>query len=108
MLVQVTFLAPELPHGQSEESRQSKRLLVPRQLVDESPEGTFVWVADPAATARRQRITLGSAGTDELIEVIEGLKVTDRLISGGREGLRDGLRIRITGEDPKLGIADRT
>ena len=116
MLVQVTFLAPEPSGDRSEQSQQSKRLLVPRQLVEETPEGTFVWVADPASTARRQKVTLGSGGTaslaaggtEELIEVVEGLKVTDRLISGGRKGLHDGLRIRITSEDPTLGIADRT
>ena len=105
MLVQVTFLAPQTSGHGSEASQPPERLLVPRQLVEQTPEGAFVWRADAAGTARRQRVVLGQAGTDELIEVTEGLNVADKLISGGREGLRDGERIKITAEDPTIGVS---
>ncbi len=98
MLVQLTFLAPPAPKSADAPS-QVLRLLVPRQLVESGEGGARVWVTDQAAgVARLKSIKLGAAAGD-LVEVVEGLDVTDRLISSGREGLRDGQRITITGED---------
>lgn len=77
---------------------------MPRPLVESAGEGTRVWVADADGTARRQSVRLGKAGTADLIEVVEGLNPTDKLISGGREGLSDGDRIAITGEDTRIGL----
>ena len=102
MLVQVTFLAPEESATGSESSQPPRRLLVPRQLVEEAPEGNTVWIAGAEGAARRQRVTLGNTGSAALVEVIEGLTATDKLISGGRAGLRDNQRIKITGEDSTL------
>jgi hypothetical protein len=45
-------------------------------------------------------VLLGAAGTEELVEVVEGLASTDRLIASGREGLTDGARINVLGEEP--------
>ena len=103
MLVTATFQAPERPGGQPDGTEQ-QRLLVPRQLVESEGDAHAVWVADPSGVARRRAIRLGRAGTDELIEAVEGLTPTDRLISGGREGLTDGERITITGEDAGIGV----
>lgn len=111
MLVQVTFLAPPSttpPSG----GTPPLRLLVPRSLVDsgEGKEmggmGPHVWLADQAGgIARCRPIKLGTALQGELIEVLEGLTPADKLIAGGREGLRDGDRIKVTGEDPTLGTS---
>lgn len=99
MLVHATFLAPERPAGSSEQGEEPMRLLVPRPLVENSDGETTVWLADRLTrTARRQAVVLGSAGTEHLVEVVEGLNAMDRLVAGGREGLRHGDRIRITGE----------
>jgi len=103
MLVQATFFAV----GQSESPKQAaarQRLLVPRQLVEKTEQGAAVWVADAAGTARRKIVKPGGAVWADLIEVVEGLYPTDKLISGGRESLSDGQRIRIAGEDQNLGI----
>ncbi|REK24981.1 MAG: HlyD family efflux transporter periplasmic adaptor subunit [Planctomycetota bacterium] len=103
MLAQVEFLAPE-QQGDQEESEDRMRLLIPRQLVAASGGASQVWVADQETrTARVRTITLGRAGTDELVEVTKGLTPTDKLISGGREGLTDNQRIRIASEDGMLG-----
>jgi RND family efflux transporter MFP subunit len=99
MLVQVTFLAPAAPRAGERES-ESLRLLVPRLLVESGDGGAYVWVADQAAgVARRKAVTLGPAGDADLVEVVEGLTAADKLIAGGREGIRDGERIQVTGED---------
>ncbi len=106
MLVQVTFLAPPKSGGKPEGSEDPLRLLVPRQLIETVEGGTRVWIADRVLkVARRQTVKLGRAGTEELIEVVEGLTAADKLIAGGREGLQDGTRIKITGEDTTLGVA---
>ncbi|MHB8861915.1 MAG: efflux RND transporter periplasmic adaptor subunit [Pirellulaceae bacterium] len=105
MLVQVTFLAAEQPGGKSDQSEEPLRLLVPRPLVETSDGGSYVWVADRlSGTARRQAVTLGRAGTDQLVEAVDGLNAMDKLIAGGREGLRHGDRITVTGEDSTLGL----
>ncbi|MFH5806797.1 efflux RND transporter periplasmic adaptor subunit, partial [Alienimonas sp. DA493] len=98
MLVKATFLAPptdEEPVG--EEKRE--RLLVPRRLVAGEGGAAAIWVAGPDGLARRRSVTLGEAGTEDLVEVTDGLRPTDKLLAGGREGLEDGDRIEITGED---------
>jgi hypothetical protein len=108
MLVQVTFLAPEKPKNKLEGSEEPLRLLVPRQLVETSDGGIHVWVADRVNdVARLQAIKLGQAGTEQLVEVVEGLNSMDKLIAGGREGLKAGERITVTGEDTTLGITDQ-
>jgi HlyD family secretion protein len=106
MLVQVTFLAPRKPDAKSEDSQSPLRLLVPRQLVESVEGQARVWVADRAGkVARRRTVKLGRARTEALIEVVEGLTATDKLIAGGRVGLEDGARIKIAGEDATLGVA---
>ena len=106
MLVTATFLAPEQqPGSESNDSEQQERLLAPRQLVESAGDGHAIWVADPSGVARRQSVRLGNAGTDALVEVIEGLTPTDRLISEGRVGLGDGDRVTIAGEDGSIGMA---
>lgn len=106
MLVQVTFIAPESPAQKTKSSEDPLRLLVPRQLITNGEGGAHVWVADlDAQRARKQTITLGKAGTDDLIEVTQGLNPLDKLVAGGREGLEPGERIRVTGEDSSLGIS---
>jgi len=102
MLVQATFFAVGQP-GDPEKAAARQRLLVPRQLVEKTEQGGAVWVADVADTARRKIVKTGSAVSAELIEIVEGLHPTDKLISGGRESLRDGQRIRIAGEDQNFG-----
>lgn len=104
MLVTATFLAPDQGGSDSEEDRRRKRLLVPRQLVESSGDGPAVWTAAAGGVARRKRVRLGQAGTEALVEAVEGLNPTDKLISGGRAGLADGDRVTITGEDSSMGL----
>lgn len=109
MLAQVTFLSPERPEDPSTDSEQRLRILVPRSLVDSSSGSPNVWVADRLQKAARlQNVTLGRAGTEQLVEVTAGVTPTDKLISGGRESLHDGQRVSIVGEDLSLGMLPQT
>lgn len=104
MLCQVTFLAPPQSSGKPGVDSDPYRLLIPRQLVETLDGTNRVWLVDlPAGAARRRSVTLGVAA-GELVEVVSGLGSTDRLIVDGREGLEDGDRVRVVGEDQTLGI----
>lgn len=109
MLAQVTFLAPAQTAEVAPEERERLRILVPRDLlVDGEGDGASVWIADlDRNIARLQVVKAGKAGTDELIEVAEGLDPTVKLIVGGRESLTANARIRVTGQDASLGASRR-
>ncbi|MGL4554952.1 MAG: efflux RND transporter periplasmic adaptor subunit [Gemmataceae bacterium] len=101
MLCQVTFLSS--PPSGTPRGEAAQRLLVPKQLIDSGA----VWVVDQlTGTARRRHVVVGLSSGD-LVEVISGLAAQDKLIAGGREGLKDSTRVRVTGEDESLGIAAR-
>jgi len=103
MLVQVTFLSVA-PASPAKDEAPPLRLLVPRSLVDQSGEAPFVWVADQAAgVARRRAVKLGHGANEGLVEVVQGLNATDKVIASGRDGLSDGGRITVTGEEPTPG-----
>jgi hypothetical protein len=97
--VDVTFLAPKAPES-TEEPTQEMKLYVPGQLILQEEAGDFVWVADQSdQRARKTLVQTGLAGSNGLVEIKQGLTMTSRLIVGGIEGLEDGQRIKITGEE---------
>jgi HlyD family secretion protein len=98
MLVDVTFLAPKSRQGDSTPS-DSLRLFIPERVITRDGGESFVWAADQSAgVARRTPVELCEAGPDGFVEVTRGLNVTSRIIASGYNDLRDGQRIRITGE----------
>ena len=104
MLAQVTFLAPPQPEGTAAVNEPPLRLLVPRPLVADAGERRIeCGLPTPrAGVARRQPVQLGRAGTDQLVEVVQGLDPTSKLIVAGRESLTVGARIRVVGDDQSL------
>lgn len=103
MLVTATFLAPTVEQP-DEGSEQSERMFVPSELVHSSDSQDFVWIVDANQTARRRAVTLGAEDTDGLVEVQSGLRVTDKLIVNGAEEIEQGDPVRVTADDPSLGI----
>lgn len=100
MLVDVTFLAPATPEQPDEPTREL-RLYVPGQLVQ---EGGFVWVADQSdGIARKIKVETGRPGNGGLVEVKEGLTVSNRLITNHLDELNSGERITVIGEDSAFG-----
>jgi RND family efflux transporter MFP subunit len=99
MLVDVTFLAPPEEQDNTEVVEQT-RIYVPQQFVQQDDAGTFVWVADQSArVARRVPVETGVVGNDGITEIVGGLTIASRVIASGHEGLQDGDRIRIVGEE---------
>jgi len=107
MLVTTTFLAPPTI-GEREKSSELERLLVPKELVEGQGSASTIWIVDALGQARARRIRVGRAITSELVEVLDGLSPTDKLIAGERQGLQDGERVQISGEDTRLGIRTST
>ncbi len=98
MLVTATFLAPPTPESQLDEVQETERLLVPRDLVVTSEQGTAVWIVTADGTAALQSVTLGKAGTEELVEVVSGVDPTSKIIATGQQGLEVGTAVEIVGE----------
>lgn len=103
MLVTATFLAPKTAIT-SDEPNQIQRILVPQQLVQSGDSGSFAWVVNANEQAIRKTLTVGSASHDGLVEIVQGLNVTDKLISSGVENLEPGDAVTVTGEDQTIGV----
>lgn len=107
MLVTATFLAPPQPESEKEKQQEYERILVPRQLILREGDGSSLWIVDPDGIARRVTVRLGKAGTDELIEVMEGVRPTDKLITSSTANLEPGSRVMIASEDASIGLTGR-
>lgn len=99
MLMDVTFLAVQESKADTKSSKEM-RLYLPSSLVREGDAGPFVWLADQSAgVARKTPVKTGAVGMDGLIEITDGLAISSRIITSDTEDLRDGDRIRVTGEE---------
>lgn len=107
MLVQVTFLAPPSPDG-SDSLSPPLRLLAPRSLVEGDKDQARAWVVDQQrGVARLRNLRLGPLASQGLVQVLAGFAPGDRIISSGRDGLKDGQRVRIVSEDPSFGTGGK-
>ncbi len=101
MLVEVTFLASTAQDTPPQATEA--RLYVPQKLVRRDEAGSHVWVADQSAgRALKTRIELGSRKVQQMLEVVNGLDPTSRLVATSLDALRDGQRIVVTGEADEL------
>ena len=74
-------------------------MLVLENLILNEGGTSFVWVANQTTgVAEKTEIELGQRGNDGMVEILSGLDIGSRLISGGGDGLVDGQRIKVTGE----------
>jgi multidrug efflux pump subunit AcrA (membrane-fusion protein) len=68
--------------------------VIPREAVINSYGSWFVFALDQGGAARRRTVVLGLESED-LIEVLEGLELGDRVVSAGQNFLSDGDPVRI-------------
>ena len=78
-------------------SAQSDTVILPVGVVINSPDGTFVFVAEAAeksgeAVARRRAVSLGEL-SQRGVEVVDGLQPGDHVITAGITVIRDGQRV---------------
>jgi len=108
MLVDVTFLSQKSASQETrDQRREMARIFVPEQLIRTNDHGdSYVWLADQSAkVARKLIVQVGLNSGSGLVEVRGELKISDRLIASGTDDLTDRCRIRITSEEPNIGVA---
>jgi multidrug efflux pump subunit AcrA (membrane-fusion protein) len=102
MLVTATFLAPDGGGGASD---HRDRIFIPEQLVRTGQSGSSaVWIVDPNDLAQQRVVALGQLTTDGLVEVVDGLNVTDKLVASDPSALKPGRPVNVAGEDVQLGM----
>ena len=74
---------------------QPPKLLVPEAAVQYAEGATFLFQVEDGAL-RRIRVTLGE-GSDGRIEILEGVRGGETIVSGDVASLEDGQRVRISG-----------
>lgn len=102
MLVTATFLSADVPPTDSDRET-AEQILVPEQLVQREDGRSWIWTVDASGRAHQATIRLGDQIRDELIEVLEGLNPTSRLVTSGAGELTDGQQVEIEAEDQRIG-----
>jgi HlyD family secretion protein len=96
MLARVKFIANR-PANSNEE--RSLHTFVPERLITQrSGDTATLWLVTATNKATQRSITLGEHVQDSWIEVIAGLNPGDVLIAESAGTLKEGQRVRITGE----------
>jgi RND family efflux transporter MFP subunit len=74
------------------------RILVPPQAVSEDQEGTFVFTLTAEesglATVHRRSVRVGDL-VSEGLEIVEGLKEGERIVTAGVNRIKDGQKVRL-------------
>lgn len=76
-------------------------LVVPEHAVYQIQDRAYVYRVDAESVAREQQIRTGDRRFGQ-VEVLDGLTEGDRIVTEGIVKLRDGMRVRIAGQDPEL------
>ena len=74
---------------------RQQALLVPQAAVDRSPKGEAqAWVVDKDGKARQRTFSTARAVGNQWL-VLDGLSAGERLVVAGRQGLADGMPVRV-------------
>lgn len=90
MLVSTTFLTPAGTAPGAGAAVARERILIPHVLVRREGEAAYVWLVNDGETAAKRTINLGPRVDDQMIQVVEGLTPTDKLIDSPPSDLEDG------------------
>jgi HlyD family secretion protein len=76
------------------------RLMIPKRLLIKNGNQSQVWIVNQIeGHATLVNLVPGSGQQGELVEIAEGLQPSDKLVVSGREALKPGQRVKITGEE---------
>ena len=96
MLARVKFLGR---HTSGSIGTGTERVLIPERLLKhQSGDSATVWLVTVEGLASQREITLGTHRQDGWVETVTGLQPGDTLIAIPPEGLKEGQRVRSTGE----------
>ncbi len=77
------------------QSRSTPRLSIPFPSLRHDNTGEFVYRVDKNSVIRKIRVESGIQLADR-VEIIDGLKLGDRIVAKGFIGLRDGVKVAVT------------
>lgn len=99
MLVDVTFLSLAL--GEKEPTKMT-RIFIPKSLIVVDGSDSIAWIVDQSeGVARKVVVQAGSETEDGLVEIVDGLNVSSRVITSDTSVLSNGVRIRISAPAPR-------
>jgi RND family efflux transporter MFP subunit len=75
-------------------AKKDSVIVIPKDIILSGNRGKYVFVVERNSAADDRRITTGIENKD-FVEVVEGLKVNERLIIKGFETLRDNSKVKI-------------
>jgi multidrug efflux system membrane fusion protein len=74
-------------------------IVVPATAVRQSSDGSFVWLLNSDQTVKKTPVKTGQA-TGVQVQVTQGLKAGDKVITEGGDRLRDGGKVQLPGAKP--------
>lgn len=77
-------------------------VVVPATAVRQSSDGAFVWLLNSDRTVSKRDVKTGLA-TGVQVQITQGLKVGDKVITEGGDRLRDGGKVQLAGAKPANG-----
>ncbi|WP_454759142.1 efflux RND transporter periplasmic adaptor subunit [Caulobacter segnis] len=75
-------------------------IVVPATAVRQSSDGSFVWLLNADRTVTKTTVKTGQA-TGVQVQITEGLKAGDKVITEGGDRLRDGGKVQLPGARPQ-------
>lgn len=75
-------------------------VVVPATAVRQSSDGAFVWLLNSDRTVKKTSVKTGQA-TGVQVQITEGLKAGDKVITEGGDRLRDGGKVQLPGARPQ-------
>lgn len=75
-------------------------VVVPATAVRQSSDGAFVWLLNSDRTVKKTPVKTGQA-TGVQVQITEGLKAGDKVITEGGDRLRDGGKVQLPGARPQ-------
>lgn len=76
------------------ETGRKRRLQIPAEATWEQEGMHYVFAVNPEGIARLRIVTLGEP-TDGQVEILSGLKLGERIVVGGRESVKDGMKVDV-------------
>jgi len=77
-------------------------IVVPATAVRQSSDGAFVWLLNADRTVSKRAVKTGQA-TGVQVQITQGLKAGDKVITEGGDRLRDGGKVQLAGAKPSNG-----
>ncbi len=75
-------------------------IVVPATAVRQSSDGSFVWLLNDDHTVSKTPVKTGQA-TGVQVQITDGLKAGDKVITEGGDRLRDGGKVQLPGDKPQ-------